>query len=523
MTIITELTTLVATYPVYATVIGALAYTLVVKKLPWKWLNRNPKRLPSPPGPKGYPLIGSVFEMPTERSWIVYDQWFKKYGDMVYFEALGQPFLVLGSLKRTGDLLEKRSSKYSDRLWLPMLIELMESDFNFGMLPYGQWWRRHRRSFKDHFNPEAIVNYRPIQLRSARSFLHRLLISPERFLDHITHTFGATIMSVAYGITVKESGDPYLATGHESQKGAAAAGIPGSFLVDMVPALKYVPSWFPGAGFKKKAAHWRQANQDLARIPFKYVEQQMENGTAVPCVATKLIEKLPDKSDPKYAEERKLAEDVAAVSYVGGADTTISTVQAFFMAMALYPEAQKKAQAQLDSVLGGKRLPDFNDRPSLPYINAMIKESLRWNQVAPLAVAHVSSEDDEYDGYFIPRGTIVMGNGWTILHDPEEFQDPYTYNPDRYLKDGQLNPNVRGPEAAAFGFGRRLWVNLTFGSMCPGRHMNDSGLYCLFSSILSVFDIKPPVDESGNPVQLKPEFTSDYLTWLVPVQDKDWT
>ncbi|KAH9476135.1 Cytochrome P450 monooxygenase COX2 [Psilocybe cubensis] len=318
----------------------------------------------------------------------------------------------------------------------------MKSDFNFSLIPYGQWWRRHRRLFNEHFHHKAVVNYQPIQLREARALLHRLLLSPEHFMDHIHHSFGAAIMTVAYGIKVKESGDPYLATGHESLKGLAAAGIPGSFLVDLVPALKYVPSWFPGAGFKKKAAHWRRANEDLSQIPFKYVEQAMvcdtlnpsgyalftksseqENGTAVPCLATKLIEGLPDKNNPTYPEDRELAESIAGVSYVGGADTTVSTVQTFFIAMALYPEVQKKAQTELDAVLGGKRLPDFDDRPSLPYINAMVKESMRWHQVVPLvcgeihpmshaAVGHVSSSDDEYDGYFIPRGTIVLGNAW---------------------------------------------------------------------------------------------------------------
>ncbi|KAH9476141.1 Cytochrome P450 monooxygenase COX2 [Psilocybe cubensis] len=386
MLIPTTLGTLFATYPIYATVIGTVAYAYVVKKLQAKLRNRNPNRLPLPPGPKGYPIIGSVLQVPHKNPWLVYDQWFKKYGDMVYFEALGQPFLVLGSLKRTNDLFEKRSSNYSDRLRLPMLIELMESDFNFAMQPYGQWWRRHRRLFNEHFHRKAIANYLPIQLHETRVLLQRLLFSPEGFMKHIELAFGATIMTVAYGIKVKESGDPYLATGHESLNGLAAAGIPGSFLVDMIPSLKYIPSWFPGAGFKKKAAHWRKVNEDLAKVPFKHVEQEMEKGDAVPCLTTALIEGLPDKRDPSYAEARKIAENISAVSYVGGADTTVSTVQAFIMAMVLYPEVQKKAHAELDAVLGGKRLPDFDDRPSLPYINAMVMESMRWNQVTPLGM-----------------------------------------------------------------------------------------------------------------------------------------
>ena len=62
----------------------------------------------------------------------------------------------------------------------------------------------------------------------------------------------------------------------------------------------------------------------------------------------------------------------------------MSSVQTLFLAMALYPEAQKKAQAEIDTVVGSDRLPDFQDRPSLPYINAIVKELTRWNSVTPL-------------------------------------------------------------------------------------------------------------------------------------------
>ncbi|PPQ80129.1 hypothetical protein CVT25_001428 [Psilocybe cyanescens] len=495
MTLSYRLTTFLQANPVYTVIVGVFAYAVISNALRARFLNRNPKNLPRPPGPKGYPLIGNLFDMRKggQPQWVAYDEWFKKYGDMVYFELLGQPVLVLGSLKRTNDLFEKRSSNYSDRIRMPMVLELMQMDYNMAMLPYGQWWRRHRRVFNEHFHHNTVWRYCPIQLREARVLLFRLLVSPENFLHHIRHSFAATIMSAAYGISVEDSGDPHITNAEKALAGLAAAGIPGSFLVDLIPALKYIPSWFPGAGFQQKAAEWRKVNNELAQKPFKQVEDEMQNGTALPSLAATLIERLPDKSHDLYAEERKIAEDVAAIAYI---------VQAFFLAMALYPEVQKKAQAELDAVIGGNRLPDFSDRESLPYINALLKESVRWYQVTPLAVGHMCSEDDEYDGYFIPRGTIVMGNAWSILHDPEVFSNPFEYNPDRYLKDGKLDPNARNPDCAAFGFGRRI---------CPGRHMSDNGLYSIVASVLSVFDIKAPVDDLGNPVELKQEFTTEPL------------
>jgi hypothetical protein len=109
-------------------------------------------------------------------------------------------------------------------------------------------------------------------------------------------------------------------------------------------------------------------------------------------------------------------------------------VQTVFLAMALYPEVQKKAQAEIDAVIGPNRFPDFHDRPSLSYINAVIKELLRWNLVLPLGrpfkfviimiaailtssegVPHMSTSGDEYNGFYIPKGTIMIGNAWLVL------------------------------------------------------------------------------------------------------------
>ena len=87
-----------------------------------------------------------------------------------------------------------------------------------------------------------------------------------------------------------------------------------------------------------------------------------------------------------------------------------STVQTVFVAMSRYPEVQKKAQAELDSVVGSNRLPEFCDRPSLVYVNAVIKEALRWQVVLPFSLPHMTTEDDVFRGYFIPAGTVIMPN-----------------------------------------------------------------------------------------------------------------
>lgn len=92
---------------------------------------------------------------------------------------------------------------------------------------------------------------------------------------------------------------------------------------------------------------------------------------------------------------------------------TYFTMQTFYLAMVHNPHVQKRAQEELDRVVGQGRLPNFSDRASLPYICAIVKECLRFIVVVPLGVAHATTEDDVYDGHFIPKGAIVMANQWS--------------------------------------------------------------------------------------------------------------
>ena len=85
-----------------------------------------------------------------------------------------------------------------------------------------------------------------------------------------------------------------------------------------------------------------------------------------------------------------------------------------FLGVSLHPEVLRKAHAELDAVVGPHRLPDFGDRDSLPYINAIIKESLRWHSALPIGLPHANVTDDEFRGYFIPAGTILIANTWYV-------------------------------------------------------------------------------------------------------------
>ena len=127
----------------------------------------------------------------------------------------------------------------------------------------------------------------------------------------------------------------------------------------------------------------------------------------------------------------------------------------FFLVMILNPGAMKKAQEELDRVVGKGELPDFSHKDDLPYIDALVKELLRWSPPLPIAFPNRAMQGDVYRGYLIPEGATVIQNIWAIFRDPSIYPDPETFNPDRFLKDGKINPLVFNPEDRLFGAGRR--------------------------------------------------------------------
>ncbi|KAJ7697457.1 cytochrome P450 [Mycena rosella] len=393
--------------------------------------NRKRSKLPLPPGPTKLPLVGNLFDIPSDRQWEVYFEWSKKLNsDIIHVDAAGTSLIILSSMEAIKDLFEKRSSLYSDR--------------------------------------------------SLHLIMRRILNDPHNLMDHFRHLAGALIMDVAYGIDVLPSNDPYIGLSEEVMSGLSVAAVPGRFLVDTIPALKYVPSWVPGAGFKRLAKQWKKLGRDFIDVPFAEAKRNIATGTASRSFTSLSLAAFEDsKTRGEGADEAKIKATAANI-YAAGSDTTAAALGNFVLGMLANPEAQEKAQAELDSVVGDGRLPDFAD------------EVLRWRVIGPLAIPHCVLIEDIYRGYRIPAGSIVMGNAWALLNDEEMYPDPHAMKPERFLLDGKLNPAVRDPELA-FGFGRRI---------CPGRHMAESSLWIAVASLLATFNIGKARDENGKEIEL---------------------
>ncbi|KIP04523.1 hypothetical protein PHLGIDRAFT_120630 [Phlebiopsis gigantea 11061_1 CR5-6] len=417
--------------------------------------------------------------------------------DLIHFKLFWSHVVVVNSAKVAKDLFEKRSNIYSDRERTVMVYELTGWHRNIAVMEYGDRWRMHRRNFHQYFRPDAIPNYHPRITVGVNRLLNSLLDTPESFSKHIRYMSGSTTLDIVYAIDPMPEHDPILEAAEEGVECLSEIVNAGSYLVDSVPILKYLPEWFPGAGFKRQAAHWKEKVDALHLRPFEVAKKNWDAGNAKPCITTTLLEGL-DKAANK-GEYEDMVINVSAMAFQAGTDTTVLSLTTFVLAMLMYPEVQVAARAELDRVVGQDRLPDMSDRDSCPYISAVAKEVLRWHPAVPLAVPHKTSTDDEYDGYFIPKGTIVIGNGWAILRDERRYAHPETFDPMRFLRaDGTPDPTVPDP-TEAFGFGRRI---------CAGRHFAEHVLWLTVANVLAVFAVEEPLDAAGRSVKAREDYTT---------------
>ncbi|KAI0259752.1 cytochrome P450 [Gloeopeniophorella convolvens] len=453
------------------------------------------RRLSYPPGPRRLPIIGNLLDMPSREEWVVYKRWSDDFGsDVVHVDVLGSHIIILNSMEATKQLLERRSSIYSDRPPLVALLEFLGMTYNIGLLPYGRHWRYLRSKFHINFHPAAAKEYEPLEQRATHRLLRSLLAKPGDFPQHLRHMAGQTILSIAYGIDVRPENDPYVTSAEQTLKALALASTNTAFLFDNIPWLKHLPNWFPGFGLKREALKAQSAAVDSIERPYKEVKAALANGTAVPSVAAAMISTL--DSDPT-AEDVFASKAVPGIMYMAGADTTVSALLTFMLAMLKYPDVQRKAQAEIDRAVGTSRLPDFADHDALPYVGAVLKETLRWHPVLPLAVPHCTTQSDTYDGHFIPAGATIIGNTWAIFRDPKIFPEPDKFTPERWL-----SPDAPRFPDQAFGFGRRE---------CPGRYMARSSVWATISGILAAFDLVPV---KGSP--LDEEYSSGLVAYVKP-------
>ncbi|KAF9022858.1 cytochrome P450 [Hymenopellis radicata] len=445
---------------------------------------RRRSSLPLPPGPRRLPIVGNLFNRPVYKTWLTYTDWRARYGDVVSMEVLGQPVIVINSAKGATELFEKRSSNYADRPPFHMANDLMKWAWNFNHMRYSDEWRLHRKTFHQYFAAKEVLEYRPVQMATTRTLLKLMLQTPEDFFTHVRYHAASIILRLTYGYDAEPLNDRNVALADKALRGVMYALVVGNYLVDYLPILKRVPAWMPFAKFQREAEIAGRDAIAMRDKPFEELLKSMDAGTAVPSFVSVNIENFKQGDSDSRFNMTEVVRNCAGIAFGAGADTTVSVILSALLALVHHPEIQAKAHAELDEIVGRKRLPDFDDQDDLKYIQAIVLESMRWRPVTPLAMPHASVSDDTYEGYFIPAGSVVYGNAWAILHDEATYPDAEAFIPERFMGDHpQSDPTTLG----VFGFGRRI---------CPGRHLAGNSTFIAVAALLWAFDFVPRENET---------------------------
>ncbi|KAF6828840.1 cytochrome p450 oxidoreductase [Colletotrichum plurivorum] len=458
--------------------------------------------LPLPPGPRGFPLVGNLLDMPKPTDFQAH-HWAKHkdlYGPISSVSVFSKTMIVLNDPEVVNDLFEKRSIEFSSRPQQIFAADYMGWKHGTGLIKYNDSLRFQRKAMARILGTKsAAAQYNNLQEAEVGHFLLNMLESPQDLRQHLAKEAGTIILKLSYGYTTERSGkDPLLSIMNKAMEDLALAIVPGRYMVDNFPMMRYIPEWLPGGGWKKDGRRYAADVKYTVETPYKFVQKQMEQEKHEQSYLSQALETTEDT--PMNVRNNKWT---AASIFGAGSDTTVAVNSAFYLAMALFPEVQKRAQAEIDAVVGSDRLPVASDRKSLPYVDALVKEIIRWHPIVPMGLPHTNEKDAEYKGYRIPKHAILMPNVWLFTHDPTVYPDPFQVRPERFLKGQTLTAkNPPDPLSFAFGFGRRV---------CPGKLLADNTVYLTFAQSLAVYNIAKPVVD-GKTIEPKAEFKASVIS-----------
>ncbi|KAL0573231.1 cytochrome p450 [Marasmius crinis-equi] len=427
---------------VFSSIVAAYFVHLGVKQLFAVRRRQNSLGYPPGPPPSGS-VTGHLKDMPAKKPWVTYAKWGKEYGDIIHLEALGDHIVILNSFDAANELLERRSRIYSGRP-NEAAGKITGWDFNITFLSYTDQWRRARRTYQQNFRPLAVQKMFPLINRSVSTLLEQLLEDPDRFQDHLLVYSAGLLLRAMYGIAVKSSSDPLIPLGVKAVHTLDEIWAP-SFLtvVTLCPFIRRVPAWVPFLGpMRSFIDDTRGCLCELQELPMRRVMEDIEAGRENDSLVANVLRANPDKEIS--ADELERIKGMASTAYVASADTA-------------------KAQREIDDIIGRDRLPTIEDRKSLPYIEAVYREVMRWHPAVPLGAPHFTTDDDTYKDYYIPKNTMVLSNIWAqnlkrnafraMTRDERRYVDAGAFRPERFIDaDGKLNDD---DTVLAFGFGRR--------------------------------------------------------------------
>ncbi|KAG7087679.1 hypothetical protein E1B28_013627 [Marasmius oreades] len=454
-----------------------------------------------PPGPGTRSSIGNVALIPPKKPWVTFTEWGKRYGPLVHLKVPGQHFYFVNSNKVADQLLEKRSRIYSSRAFANAL-DLAGWSFLLPAMAYSDSWRANRRLHHQSLKSQSIPQFYPAIEEKVYAFLRSLLNHPEEFMDNTEVLSGGAVLGTMFGLDVTNVDSRALQLSKTAIRAVDTVVSPQFvFSATYFPFFRFLPIWFPVLGrLKEDLVNSLTSLKDMKELVVEHTMKLLKEGDLKSSLVAELLEV--NKVNGGSIEEDDRIVNMGLISYAAGADTMVSSVWTFFLAMIRHPRCQEKAQMEIDSVIGTNRLPTFADRSSLPYVNAIYWEVMRWHPPLPLA-PHATIEDDFYDGFYIPKGSVVFGNIWGMTRDEAVYEKPDEFIPERYYdKVNDYRDDV------AFGFGRRI---------CVGRYFAEAVVWLTIATVLAAFRLEKAKNEQGEEIDTPESYSEGPVLFSRPL------
>ncbi|MCL7031228.1 hypothetical protein MKW94_025874 [Papaver nudicaule] len=468
-------------------VIALFGFWLTPGGLAWALSKAEAKK--AIPGPSGLPIVGLLFVFTgslTHRLLARLSQSFKVVPLMAF--SVGFTRFIISSQPDTAKEILS-SPAFADR---PIKESSYELLFHraMGFAPYGVYWRNLRRISATHlFCPRRIASFGAFRSQIGSKMIGDIKglmgVKGEVEIKKVLH-FGSlnNVMMSVFG----KSYDFENGSGHELEELVSQ----GYELLGIFNWSDHFPilGWLDLQGVRKRCRNLvSKVNIFVGKIidehRRKRVDGVLSSGSAGDFVDVLLdLEKDDSLSDS----------DMVAVLWemiFRGTDTVAILLEWILARMVLHPDIQSKAQAEIDSVVGASRLVSDSDLPSLPYLLAIIKETLRVHPPGPLlSWARLAIHDVHIGDNFIPAGTTAMVNMWSITHDEKIWSEPNEFKPERFVDE---DVSIMGTDLrlAPFGSGRRV---------CPGKAMGMATVQLWLAQLLQSFERVPC--ENGSSVDL---------------------
>ncbi|CAA0832643.1 cytochrome P450- family 81- subfamily D-polypeptide 3 [Striga hermonthica] len=428
-----------------------------------------------PPSPiLDLPLIGHLYllKKPLYRSLALIS---RRYGPVTILSFGSRPVLVVSSASAAEDCLSRNDVIFANR---PRLLAGKHLGYDYTSLvwsSYGDHWRNLRRiSSIEILSGHKLQSLHAIRADELRSTIRALSArAPGSAVDMKTAFFELTMNVVMRMIAGKRYYGENVEEAEEARQFREIAKeslrVSTSSTGDFLPVVRWL-----GLGGGEKELIELQAKRDGFMQGLVEEGRRRSAGDGKPKTMIQMLLAL-QESEPHYYTDAMIRSLMLNL-LIAGTDTSAGTLEWALSLLLNHPHALKKAQAEIDAQIGNERLIDEADMSNLPYLRCIVNETLRMYPAGPLLIPHQSSQPCAVGGYHVPAGTMLLVNVWAIHNDPNNWDKPREFRPERFEGvDGYRD----GFRFMPFGSGRRG---------CPGENLAVRVVGSALGALIQCFD-----------------------------------